>query len=64
MVFPYIERSNFLYINLRLKNRTCTQDSTNTEKTDVDIHVSAIRTHDLSVSADEDSSCLDDWILT
>jgi hypothetical protein len=38
---------------------TCTHDSTNTEQTQTDIHVSSgIRTDDPSVQADEDSSCL------
>jgi hypothetical protein len=44
----------------RRKAATYTQDSINTEQTYSDIHVlSGIRTHDPSVSADEDSSWLD-----
>jgi hypothetical protein len=43
----------------RHKAATCTHDSTDTEKTHTDIHASGgIRTHDPSVWAGEDSSCL------
>jgi hypothetical protein len=41
------------------KAATYTQDNTNTEQTDTNIHASSgIRTHDLSVGAGEDSSWL------
>jgi hypothetical protein len=43
----------------RRKVATYTQNNTNTELTPTDIHaLSGIRTHDSSVQADNDSSCL------
>jgi hypothetical protein len=63
-VFQFLNPIHSQYDSLdggsaRRKADTCTQNNTNTEGMHTDIHASSwIRTHDSSVQASENSSCL------